>query len=162
MGVSEGWHGATKVSPYQLVYGHEAVLPWEIKTGSRRVSLQDQLAADSYSALMKEELEDLAGQRLRALINIEANKARVARWYNNKVKVKEFQEGNLVWKVILPIRTRDSRFGKWSPTWEGPFHVNRYVPGNAYILETLEGEELGRALNGKYLKRYYPSIWVDA
>ena len=138
------------------------MLPGEIKTGSRRVSLQDQLAADSYSALMREELEDLAGQRLRALINIEANKARVARWYNKKVKVKEFQEGDLVWKVILPIGTRDSRFGKWSPTWEGPFRVNRCVPGNAYILETLEGEELGRALNGKYLKRYYPSIWVDA
>jgi len=28
-------HGATKVSPYQLVYGHDAVLPLEIKTGSR-------------------------------------------------------------------------------------------------------------------------------
>jgi len=28
-------HGSTKVSPYQLVYGHDAVLPWEIKTGSR-------------------------------------------------------------------------------------------------------------------------------
>jgi len=30
-------HGSTKISPYQLVYGHDAVLPWEIKTGSRRV-----------------------------------------------------------------------------------------------------------------------------
>jgi hypothetical protein len=29
-------------------------------------------------------------------------------------------------------------------------------------LETLEGENFARALNGKYLKRYYPSIWVDA
>jgi len=27
-------HCATKVSPYQLVYGHEAVLPWELKLGS--------------------------------------------------------------------------------------------------------------------------------
>ena len=27
-------HGATKVSPYQLVYGHEAVLPWELKLDS--------------------------------------------------------------------------------------------------------------------------------
>ena len=32
-------HGATKVSPYQLVYRHEAVLPWELKLGSRRVML---------------------------------------------------------------------------------------------------------------------------
>ena len=31
-------HGATKVSPYQLVYGHEAVLPWELKLSSRRVT----------------------------------------------------------------------------------------------------------------------------
>jgi hypothetical protein len=36
------------------------------------------------------------------------------------------------------------------------------MPGNAYILETLEGEKFARALNGKYLKKYYPSIWVDA
>ena len=28
-------HGATKVFPYQLVYGHEAVLPWETQLGSR-------------------------------------------------------------------------------------------------------------------------------
>jgi hypothetical protein len=30
-------HGATKTSPYHLVYGQEAVLPWEIMAGSRRV-----------------------------------------------------------------------------------------------------------------------------
>ena len=51
-------HGAIKVSPYQLVYGHDVILPWELKTGSRRISLQDQLSADDYSALMKGELED--------------------------------------------------------------------------------------------------------
>jgi hypothetical protein len=33
-------HGATKVSPYQLLYRHDDVLPWELKTGSRRTSLQ--------------------------------------------------------------------------------------------------------------------------
>ena len=27
-------HGATKVSPYHLAYGHEAVLPWELKLDS--------------------------------------------------------------------------------------------------------------------------------
>jgi hypothetical protein len=37
---------------------------------------------------MKEELEDLAGDRLRALENIEKNKRRLARWYYKKVKVK--------------------------------------------------------------------------
>lgn len=155
-------HGATKVSPYQLVYGHDAVLPWELKTGSRRITFQDRLTADEYNVLMKDGLEDLAGHRLRALVNIEANKARVARWYDKKAKIKEFQPGELVWKVVLPIGTKDAKFGKWSPTWEGPYRIGKCAPGNAYILETLEGEEFARALNGKYLKKYYPSIWVDA
>ena len=30
-------HGSTKTSPYHLVYGQDAVLPWEITPGSRRV-----------------------------------------------------------------------------------------------------------------------------
>jgi hypothetical protein len=107
-------HGATKVSPYQLVYGHEAILPWELKTGSRRVTFQDQLTTDEYAALMKDELEDLVGHRLKALINVEANKARVARWYDKKVKIREFVQGELVWKHILLIGTKDSKFGKWS------------------------------------------------
>jgi len=155
-------HGSTKVSPYQLVYGHDAVLPWEIKTGSRRVSFQDQLAADDYITLMKDELDDLVEHRLRDLISIEENKKRVSKWYDKKVKVKEFADGDLVWKLILPIGTKSSKFGKWSPSWEGPYRVKRSAPGNAYILETLEGVEFPRALNGKYLKKYYPSIWVDA
>jgi hypothetical protein len=113
-------------------------------------------------ALMKDELEDLTGHWLHALINVEANKVRVDRWYDKKVKVKTFDQGDLVWKLILPIGTKDPKFGKWSPTWEGPYKINRCVPGNAYISETLKGEEFSRALNGKYLKKYYPSVWVDA
>ena len=131
-------HGATKVSPYQLVYGHDAILPWEIRLGSRHVTFRDQLTADDYVALMKDELEDLAGHLLNALINIEANKVRVGRWYDKKVKAKTFDQGDLVWKLILPIVTKDPKFDKWSPTWEGPYKISRYIPGNAYILETLK------------------------
>jgi len=151
-------HGSTKVSPYQLVYGHDAVLPWEIKTGSRWLSFQNHLAADDYATLMKDELDDLAEHRLMALISIEENKKRVVKWYDKKVKAKEFIDGDLVWKLILPIGTKSSKFGKWSPNWEDPYRINRYAPGNAYILETLERVEFPRALNGKDLKRYYPSI----
>jgi hypothetical protein len=103
-------HGATKVSPYQLVYGHEAVLPWELKMGSRRVTFQDQLTTDEYSALMRDDLEDLTSHRLNALINIEANKTRVARWYDKKVKVNNFAQGDLVWKLILLVGSKDSKF----------------------------------------------------
>ena len=96
------------------------MLPWETRLGSRQVMFQDQLTAEDYAKLMKDELEDLAGHRLKALINIEANKARVSQWYDKKVKAKTFDQGDLVWKLVLPIGIKDPKFEKWSPTWEGP------------------------------------------
>ena len=111
---------------------------------------------------MMDDLEDLSCHQLRALENIEANKLRVARHYNKKVKNKQFGEGELVWKVKLLIGSKDSKFGKWSPNWKGPYRISHCAPSNAYILETLEGrEEFDRAINGKYLKKYYPSVWVN-
>ena len=101
---------------------------------------------------MMDELEDVVQNRLDALEKIEQNKARVARHYDKKVVQKQFKEGDLVWKLRMPIGVKDNRFGKWSPNWEGPYLIRRSAPGNAYVLKELEGEEFGRALNGKYLK----------
>ena len=74
----------------------------------------------------------------------------MGRWYDKKVRIKTFAQEELVWKLILPIGTKSSKFSKWSPIWEGSFKINGCVPGNSYILETLEGEEFSKALNGKY------------
>jgi hypothetical protein len=111
---------------------------------------------------MIDESQELVGCRLRALENIEANKKKVARAYDRKVKPKAFQEEDLVWKLILPIGTEDVRFGKWSLNWEGPYRTQQCLPGNAYVIETLEGEVFPKAFNGKYLKKYFPSVWVGA
>nr|CAD40002.3 OSJNBb0052B05.5 [Oryza sativa Japonica Group]CAE75887.1 B1234D02.11 [Oryza sativa Japonica Group] len=155
-------HGSIQVPPYKLVYGHEAVLPWEVRIGSRRTELQNELTADEYYNLMADEREDLVQSRLRALAKVTKDKEHVARHYNKKVVPKTFSEGELVWKLILPIGTRDNKFGKWSPNWEGPFQIHKVVSKEAYMLQGLDGEVYGRALNGKYLKKYYPSVWVNA
>ena len=97
------YHGSIKTSPYELVYGHNAILPWEIQTRSRRVTLQNDLSAKVYKNLMIDDLEDLSCHRLRALENIEANKLRIVKYYNKKVKNKQFSKGDLVWKVKLLI-----------------------------------------------------------
>jgi hypothetical protein len=47
------------------------------------------------------------------------------------------------------------------PELGGSIQVVRCALGNAYILKTLLGEEFTAALNGRYLKKYYPSIEVD-
>ena len=50
------------------------------------------MTSDEYSSLMKDELEDLAGHRLKAIANVEANKAKIGRWYDKKVKAKAFEQ----------------------------------------------------------------------
>jgi hypothetical protein len=111
---------------------------------------------------MMDNIDEVTDKRLQALKEIEKHKIRVARAYNKKVKLKSFQVGDLVWKTILPIGTKYHKFGKWSPGWEGLYTIVKVIAGNSSMLKTLQGEHLPRALNGRYLKKYYPSVWHDA
>ena len=61
---------------------------------------------------MFEELESAGEDRLMALKEIQANKAKVSKLYNKKVRLKCFAEGDLVWKVILPTEIRTTKFSK--------------------------------------------------
>jgi hypothetical protein len=155
------YHGAIKTSPYHLVYGQEAVLPWEITARSRHVEFQIDLTAGEYATLMNDNVEDLTELRLWTLEKIKENKAKVARAYNKKVKPKEFQAGDLVWEAVLPLGTKDAAYGKWSPNWHGSYRVDQVLPGNAYMLEELDGVKFPVAVNGQHLKRYFPSMWAD-
>jgi hypothetical protein len=107
---------------------------------------------------MMDEIDELPESRLDDLREIEKDKTKVAKAYNKHVWQNSFQINNLVWKMILPLGTRDCKFGKCSPSWEGPYRIVRMVLGNAYFVQTLEGRALPKALNGKYLKKYHPSI----
>jgi hypothetical protein len=40
--------------------------------------------------------------------------------------------------------------------------VTHVIFGNAYMLPTLQGDELPKTLNGCFLKLYHPSVWQDA
>ena len=105
------------------------------------------------------ELENIDEERMQALNNLIAQKKKISRIYNKKVKKKSFEEGELVWKVILPVGVKDKEFGKWSLNWEGPFNIHRVLKGNAYWLSSLDGEPHKRSINGRYLKKYFPTMW---
>jgi hypothetical protein len=149
------------VAPFELVYGQEAVLLVEIGLQSLRVTGQGSLLAKEYHELMMDKIDDITESRFKALEEIEKEKIKIAKAHNKRVMEKSFQVGDLVWKMILPLGTRSGKFGKWSPSWEGPFRVIQVVPSNAYFMEDLEGHSLPKALNRKYLKCYYPSMWQD-
>ena len=146
---------ATGTTPYKLVYGHEAVLPVEINLQSVRLQRQNELPSEHYWHMMFDELNELDEVRLMALENIIRQKERVARFYNKKVRNKNFKVGDLVWKVILPIDKKSKLFGKWSPNWEGPFEIIKVYSSNAYLIQDLYSSR-SLHINGKYLKNYRP------
>ena len=75
------------------------------------------------------------------------------RAYNKKVSPREFQEGDMVLKRVLPIQ-KDFR-GKWMPNWEGSYIVKKIFSGGAVILTEMDGNELGNPVNSDWIKRYY-------
>ena len=155
-------HGASKVTHFDLVYGQKAVLPIEVNLDAYRLAKQNDISAIDYYNSMMDNIDEVTDKRMKALKEIERDKLRVARAYNKKVKDRSFQVGDLVWKTILPLGMKSNKFGKWSPSWKGPYRVVKVIFGNSYMMETLQGDRLLRAINGKYLKKFYPSVWQDA
>jgi hypothetical protein len=117
-----------------------------------RITGQDYLSVKEYNEVMMDKIDEAPESRLKALEEIEKEKVKIAKAYNKGVVEKSFQVGDLVWTTILPLVSQSGKFGKWSPSWEGPFRVIWVVPGNAYFIEDLEGHSLPKALNEKYLK----------
>jgi hypothetical protein len=108
-------HSATKVTPFELVYGQEAILSVQVNLNALRIAQQNELSVVDYRNLMLNRLDEVSGERVKALGKIERDKLRVAKAYNKRVKEKSFQVRDLVWKMILPIGSRSSKFRKLSP-----------------------------------------------
>ncbi|XP_075478797.1 uncharacterized protein LOC142519647 [Primulina tabacum] len=151
---------AIGLSPFTSAYVHDAVLYMEVAIPFLRVMKQNELEPELYSEAMIMELEDLDELRMQTYNALMLKKSKVARSYNKRVNKKVFEEGDVVWKVILALGSKDKELGKWSPNWEGPFKVHRVLDGNTYWLASLDGEPHRRCINDKYLKHYYPSSWV--
>ena len=60
-------HGATKVTPFELVYGQEAVLPVEVNLDAYRLAKQNDLSAVNYHDLMMDNIDEVSDKRLQAL-----------------------------------------------------------------------------------------------
>jgi hypothetical protein len=83
-------HGATKVTPFELVCGQEAVLPIEVSLQNLRITRQNYLSAKEYTELMMDKIDEVPKSRLKALEEIEKEKIKIAKAYNKRVVDKSF------------------------------------------------------------------------
>jgi hypothetical protein len=72
-------HGVTKVTPFELVYGQEVVLPVEVNFQTCRIVGQDNLSGVEYIDGMMDMIDLMPEGQLKALQEIEKEKMRVAK-----------------------------------------------------------------------------------
>lgn len=94
---------ATGVTPFRLVYSHEAVLPAKIMIPSFRAERQKELISREYEIFMYENFDKIDEVRLLVLDYLQAYQSQVSSTYNKKIKAKLFTVGDLVLKFVLPI-----------------------------------------------------------
>ena len=143
---------STGFTPFQLVYGLEAVLPIECEIPSLRMAIE-LLPATSEEERRLLYLAQLDENRRDATLAIESHAKRINAQYDRNMTPRNFSEGDL---VLLYDQANDKLgAGKFLPMWHGPFVFKRKLAKGAYELVDFDGISLGKPRNGLYLKRYY-------
>ena len=93
-------------------------------------------------------------RRERARLRMAAQKQRMARFYNSKIKERRFKVGDTVLRQVF-LHTQEKGAGKFGATWEGPYQVIEVVRPGTYRLADLAGIKLLHAWNAEHLKLYY-------
>ena len=146
-------------TPFQLVYGVEAILPIELEITSLRTSFSRMCNKEETHAQRLVQLETLDEKRLQALQHLEATQQRRKARYDALIKKKkkpELKEGSLVMKYDGRVEKRLDK--KLLRRWEGPFSVKKKFKNNTYLLEDANGQEVPGRANEYRLKVFYPRI----
>jgi transposase InsO family protein len=68
------WYGATRVTPFELVYGQEAILPVEVNLATYKLAKQNELSAIDNHDLMMDNIDEVTDRRLQGLKEIAKDK----------------------------------------------------------------------------------------
>jgi hypothetical protein len=144
---------STGCTPFQLVYGQEAILPTELELSSLRLMLQIEELNSSDVSQRINALLALEEQRMFSLDNIKRRQQTVKKYFNKSVKTVKFKvnEKVLLWDSTHVDRGRHSKFQK---LWLGPFKIAFVLGTNSYILKYLQERLFSYNTNGSHLKHY--------
>ena len=141
----------TGETPFLLTFGTEAVILVEIRLTSFKTNEYDE---DSNGSQLRLNLDLLDEARDQAETKTKVYQQRMARYYDWRVKHREFKVGDLVLRKVT-LTTKDPTQGKLRPTWDGPYKVDKFYRRGTYHLEKLDGTTLPHPWNAKHLKKYY-------
>jgi hypothetical protein len=137
---------STGFTPFNLLFGDEAITPEEARTGSIRTKASAEEETDCQ--ITKDTIE---GTRLQAIEHINKYQAETIKWCDRKVRLKNIKPGHLVLRRIANPET----VGKLQLKWEGPFLVVSSSRPGSYRLKDMDDNDIPRSWNADELRRYY-------
>jgi hypothetical protein len=130
---------ARNFTPFELLFGAEAITPEEIKHQSTWTKVE----ATFYPSEV-EEKDLLVSDRLKAIENLEKYQTEMKAWRDKKVKERAFDIGDLVLSS-----------GKLQPKWHRPYIVTGKSRPGSYRLSDSEGARLPHSWNVDNLHCFY-------
>ena len=131
---------STGFTPFQLVYGLEAMLPTECEIPSLQIAIE-LLPATSEEEKRLLYLAQLDENRRDAALAIETHAKRIKAQYDRNVTPCNFSEGDLV--LLYDQANNKLGAGKFVPMWHVPYVVKRKLAKGAYELVDFDGVSLG-------------------
>jgi hypothetical protein len=129
---------STRVTPFKLLFGDEAITPEEAKAWSIRTTASAEDEADYQ--VTKDTIE---GTRLQAIEHINKYQAETIKWRDRKVQLKNMKTGHLVLRRVVNPDT----VGKLQLKWECPFLVVSSSRPSSYKLKDMDGNDIPRSWN---------------
>ena len=144
---------STGATSFSLVYRMEAVLPIEVEIPSLRVLMELKLEEAEWVRAQYDQLNLIEEKRLKAICHGQMYQKRMIAAHDKKVRPREFHEGELVLRKILPIQ-KDLR-RKGALNWKGLYIVKKAFSSGALILTEMDEKELPNPVNSDAVKKYY-------
>jgi hypothetical protein len=126
------------MTPYQFVYGKACDLPVELEHKAYWEIIEMNLNLDATLVKRRIQISELEEMGLKAYENTSIYKERIKRWYDKRLKKKEFKEG---YKVLL-YNSRFKTFGKGKlqRKWDRPYIMHSVLSNGAVTIMDMKGD----------------------
>ena len=147
-------YATTRYTPFQLVYGRQAILPIEttipieLDEADKEIDLEDSILNRAF-----ELIDELSYQHNKAHKNTEKSQQKQKVRFDTNIRKEEFEIGDKVWVQRKDLE--NSRSAKFEDKRIGPFIIQLKLNNGAYKLQNLEGKTLLKYYNSDHLAKYY-------